>query len=83
MKNRVLGTLATAAAVLGAGLSGVTARGKDATPELGAIFSEPRSTMWRGMGTRQASKRRVAMDKRDARKRRNRLKAKRSTRGNK
>jgi hypothetical protein len=76
MKNRVLGLAAAIAALAGAGIGGITARGKDATPELGAIFSEPRSTMWRGIGQHQRSKRRVAMDKRDARKRRNQLRAK-------
>lgn len=76
MKNRVLGLVTAIAAGMGGIVSrGVRATGRD-VPELSDIFSEPRSTMWRGLGGHQASRRRVAMDKRDARKRRNRLRAK-------
>ena len=70
MKNRVL-VMAAALAAIGPG--GVATSLRVAQPSLDGIFSEPRSTMWLGLSRVQRSKRRVAMDKREARKKRNRV----------
>lgn len=69
MKNRVLG-IAAALAGMGAAHASLSP-----TLDLDKIAGTPRSTMWPGLGPVQPSKRRVAMDKRDARKKRNRLRA--------